>query len=86
MYQRIVSNKQFLYGVISTVSLIGLGSVYEYSNNVLRETTLDAYNHLHHDDKLHNIFTINHINKLKENNGTTTLLLLQVLLTTTTTT
>ena len=66
MYQR---NKQFIYGVLSTISVIGLSNVYEYSNNVLRETSLDAYNHLSNDDKLNNIFTIEHINKLKENNG-----------------
>ena len=59
-------NKQFIYGVFTTLAFTNIYNGYNYSNNILRETSEDAYDHLNVKDKiLSGVFTINDINKLK---------------------
>ena len=77
-------NCQFLLGSLTTISVIGMTYLFEYSNNILRESSIDAYNHLHNDDKVHcGVFSINDINKLKEANGIITTTIITTTITTT---
>ena len=60
-------NKQFLYGVLTTLAVTNAYNAFNYSNNILRETSEDAYNHLK--EKIApGFFTLNDINTLKNSN------------------